>query len=254
MIPLRSSSALGGGEFASLIMQETGMAREAAILEQVVAGNVPDFLRALKTISLVGDGRVVELDVLPDVVSVGTDDDFVRMPMTAKKAQQLADLWGMSLITPALSDAIWLHADVRIDPINTVMPPTDQMSSTRWYVDSSRKIEKARAGRTGLIAGHKKDVVLSNSLSLPEFKDRRVGIYGWHQVNGVPIQGMNPSKGMTNTHDIDYVDYSQCIRLVSKTTRVNGVDTPLLDIFADPQLAPLINRDGVLTYTRYPTD
>ncbi len=45
------------------------------------------------------------------------------------------------------------------------------------------KQPKNAAGK--LIAGHKKDVVITNRLlTMP----KRVAIYGWHRPNGSPIQ------------------------------------------------------------------
>jgi hypothetical protein len=52
-----------------------------------------------------------------------------------------------------------------------------------------------------LVAGHKKDIIKPR-------RSGRVTIYGWHKLNGHPIQP--PS----NVHDDDYEDYANCLRLV----------------------------------------
>lgn len=65
-------------------------------------------------------------------------------------------------------------------------------------------IEGQRQGRKGLIAGIKKDVVISGKL-LQDAKAHRVAIYGWHKTDSKPIQPLY-------TGHIDwYVDYSHGI-------------------------------------------
>jgi hypothetical protein len=254
-IPDRRGS-MTGSEFAKTLTHvPSGPARELAIYQQFELGNVPDFMRTPKRLSMPGSAVVLELDILPDVLCVGTDDDFVRVPMNPHTAQRIADLFSASLITPFISDQIWTQADVRINPMSVLMPPTAEMTSTQWFVDQNAKIEHVRAGRGGLIAGHKKDVVIANALALPEFQDR-VAIYGWHQTNGVPIQGLNPSKGIppSHTHVSTYADYSHGVRLVAQDVVRDGADYDLSEIMEDEELAALVNgASGVLTFTRYTT-
>ena len=54
---------------------------------------------------------VVEEDTLG---AVGSDEDFFRIPLTPGTAQRVADLTGTSLPTPAIVDAIWEAAEVRL--------------------------------------------------------------------------------------------------------------------------------------------
>lgn len=245
-----------GSEFAGTIMNlGPGAARELAIFQQFELGNIPDFMRTPKRLRIADDKHVIEMDVLPDVLCVGTDDDFLRVPMTPATLQKIANLFDATLITPFLSDQIWVQADVRIDPMTVTMPPTHEMRSTKWFVDQNAKIEKQRAGRTGGIAGHKKDIVICNTLALKEFHDR-VGIYGWHQVSGKPIQGMNPSPGipLKRTHDAKYDDYSHGGRLGDGEVLVDGSLRDFEEVAQHPKLAHLLNGTyGPLTYFRYPT-
>jgi hypothetical protein len=253
-IPARADDALTGSQFAAQVMDvPLGPDREEAIFQQLSTGNIPDFLRASRTIVLSASSISITVEVLPDVLCVGMDDDFVRVPMNPKTAQRVADLFGASLITQALSDAIWRQADVRIDALRTTMPPCSEMTSTRWFVDQNDKVEHLRASRTGLIAGHKKDVVLANTLSRPEFKDNRVAIYGWHKLTGAPIQSLNPMPTTHLTHEITYADYSHGIRLIAANVTINDDTVPFVDAAQNPLFAPLLNCGGVLTYLRYPT-
>ena len=85
------------------------------------------------------------------------------------------------------------------------------------FLRSNREIELQRT-EAGIpvgafIGGIKKDVVLSNSLLDAPGK---VAIYGWHQLDGKPIQPLYV--GHVNT----WVDYSHGIRLIKKLVQVDG--------------------------------
>ena len=247
--------ATPGSVFVESILDlPLGPTREDAIFEQFVFGNVPDFMRKTRLVLPHFAPNDVRIEVLPDVLCVGTDDDFVRVPMNPKTAQKVADLFAGTLITPWMSDTIWKQADVRLTP--ATMPPTAGMTSTPWFRDHNAKVQAQLALRTpntGLVAGHKKDVVLANTLALPEFKDTHVAIYGWHEPDGKPIQGLNPSPGEKLTHAITYADYSHGIRLAALSCTVDGQMYSLESLMTDAVLSPAFNGTGPLLYTRYPT-
>ena len=46
------------------------------------------------------------IEVMPDYLAVGSDDDFVRMPMRPQTAQQIADAFGCVLPTRKIVDAM----------------------------------------------------------------------------------------------------------------------------------------------------
>ncbi len=96
-----------------------------------------------------------------------------------------------------------------------------------------------------LVAGHKKDVVIANQVFATRGK---VAIYGWHRGPDRPIQPLYTG------HTSAWVDYSHGIRLVQRKMLVNGQPRQIEDVLADPQLAPLLNSDGVMTRTRYPVE
>ena len=64
------------------------------------------------------------------------------------------------------------------------------MRSSDYYLHHQRLIEEQLAGhpRGELVAGHKKDLVLTNRLW---WRRDRVAIYGWHQGRGQPIQPLS---------------------------------------------------------------
>jgi hypothetical protein len=88
-----------------------------------------------------------------------------------------------------------------------------------------------------LIAGDKKDLVLTNAL---RGAPGHIAIYGWHLASGHPIQPLNL------WHGTRYADYSHGVRLVSQTVFVNGAPARLLDALADAQLGPLLSDEGAL--------
>jgi hypothetical protein len=244
--------AVGGSTFCSSIIDvPLGQAREEAILQQYVFGNVPAFLRKSKTLVVTSGMRQALFEVLPDVLCVGTDEDFVRTPMNPMTAQRVADLYGATLITPFLSDLIWRDADLQLAPIVFRSLP-DKDTSTACFVEHNQRIESYRLGNWGLIAGHKKDIVLTSSLSLPPFQDKCVGLYGWHQHDGTPLQGLVPVPGGLPSYSLDYVDYSYGVRLISLECKVDGAVRDLREVAVDPELSLLFTGVGPLTYLRYP--
>jgi hypothetical protein len=90
-----------------------------------------------------------------------------------------------------------------------------------------------------LTAGDKKDLVLTEELWR---SPGRVAIYGWHKLTGTPIQPLS------TVHGARYVDYSHGLRLISNTVYVNGAVRSMEDVLADPQLAPILSREGPLQH------
>jgi hypothetical protein len=96
--------------------------------------------------------------------------------------------------------------------------------------------------RGGLIAGHKKDVVIATKVFAAPGK---VAIYGWHQVDGKPIQPLYIG------HTAAWVDYSHGLRLVQRRMTVDGEPKTIDEVLADPRLAPLLSREGPMRQCRY---
>jgi hypothetical protein len=96
-----------------------------------------------------------------------------------------------------------------------------------------------------LVAGHKKDVVISARLA---GVTNKVAIYGWHQTNGLPIQPLYLG------HVSSWVDYSQCVRLVSQSMLVNGEKKSIAEVLADSKLCGLLSDEGAITNARYSTN
>jgi hypothetical protein len=121
-----------------------------------------------------------------------------------QEAADLAKQNGCELPTPALVDAIWKHADLRIQPRPQQFKKWTlaEMTDPEVYKRQQEYIDSQLDGKTWtLIAGTHKDIVAHN---------KKLGLYGWHQLNGKPIQPFY--SGHTTTHK----DYSQGLRLTKK--------------------------------------
>lgn len=260
-IPARPDGSMTGSQLASSIIEmDLGPERELAIFQQFELGNIPNFLRTLlpitrTVIDVAGGKKECTYWVTSDVLAIGTDNDFMRVPMNPLTATKIADLYGASLITRQVSRDIHANATIKLDPLNEKLPltmpsgdPKIPMTGTRAFVEQNAKIEtQRRAFRQPvgvLIAGHKKDIVLCKAL---EGAHDRVAIYGWHKPNGNPIQGLNAV-----SHNNRYADYSHGVRLVSDTILVNDDYMTFEEVIRTPALAGLISDEGALSISRYP--
>ena len=86
-----------------------------------------------------------------------------------------------------------------------------------------------------MLAGHKKDVVLTNRLAA---KADRIAIYGWHRDPGDPIQPLS------TVHGARYADYSHGVRLVWNQVTIEGRQRSIYDVLHDPRLAPVLSYEG----------
>jgi hypothetical protein len=253
-LPKRPANAIGGAEFAKQIVkldQKDVIKRDAAILREILSGNFPDFLRKFKKIEIRGrltadknDTEVTGiLAVAPDYLAVGSDDDFVRIPMMPQTAQLIADKFGCSLPTRKIVDAIDSQAELKLEP----HPMTEAREAVSTFVEHNQIIEGQRAGKPlGLLTiGIKKDIVLT-----PRIFERpqRLAIYGWRQLNGQPIQPL------TIVHWNQYVDYSHGVRLIRDTIEVDGKKLKIADLLAHPDQCGLVSDEGPMKPPRYPTD
>ncbi|HAE41144.1 MAG TPA: hypothetical protein DCG57_21290, partial [Candidatus Riflebacteria bacterium] len=80
-IPIRAGAAGSGSEFMKRTEKMTPAQREEAILAEILAGNIPSFLREFKEIEVsrkLKDGKVhvIKYKVMPDVLAIGNDSDF----------------------------------------------------------------------------------------------------------------------------------------------------------------------------------
>lgn len=246
-LPALQGEAVAGSIIASALAGKAQHEVEDVFEIHLRMGNVPAFLRTPVKVPVATVGHIGAVFVLPDVLAVGTDDDFFRVPLTPGLAQRVADLSGAMLPTRALSIAIWECATVKLSPRPMGAPYDETMCSPERFWAHHVSIEEQRrelGARLGaLVAGHKKDVVVTPLLaSRPD----RVAIYGWHTLSGAPIQGLNAS-----SHSSAYRDYSHGIRLVDRMMDVDGAPASLPQILNDPNLHRMVSDEGPSRIWRY---
>lgn len=216
--------------------------REDAVAREVLAGNVPDFERRLVAVALEAtspSGRSLHgtVFVLPDYLAIGTDEDFVRIPLTIRMARGIARDLRCVLPTPHLVDRIHEAAIVKLT--SPRLGPGDRMGTMDYFARHNALIEARRdavdvaVGR--LVSGPKKDLVITRRmLEIPG----RTAIYGWFSGDGEAIQPLSL------VHDDRYVDYAHGVRFVDETMLVGGEERSILDVLADPEAAPLLSDEG----------
>ena len=238
-IPRRPRSAGDGSAVIGRLTNAGGRERDEAIVSEVLAGNVPDFLRNLVPVTFTGGGATITLCVAPDYLAVGSDRDFVRVPLGLPAAMRVAERFDMVLPTTRMVDAIYQQASVHLSP--SPMDPTSAMVTTNYFLRHNATVQgqlRQAGARLGqLVSGQKKDLVLTNRL---QSNPGQVAIYGWHQRNGHAIQPLS------TVHQAQYADYSHGIRLISRRAYVNGRPVDLRDLLADSRLAALVSSEGTI--------
>lgn len=243
-IPVRDHSAETGTAFMSRIREMPREEREEEIFHAAAAGNIPDFLRQTVILrgefeDLEGTRHLLEYEVMPDYLAIGSDEDFCRIPMNPLTAQRLADLFGASLLTARLSDHIWSQADVKPEPF-FYKPVGNANELTIKFEEHNAQTEKQLAeagGRHGqLVAGIKKDVIISSRIA--ERPDRVV-IYGWHKPDGNPIQPVYSG------HVWWYVDYSHGIRFMNRQVLLDGRPADVRELLKDPVLFRVLSNEDL---------
>ncbi|OQP53440.1 hypothetical protein A4H97_23635 [Niastella yeongjuensis] len=149
-------------------------------------------------------------------------------------AQAIADSLHCFLPTRKMVNDIYTQAAVMLEPV----PLYAYRDSAITFWHHHLIIEGQRKGKKGLIAGIKKDVVSSSKIT-----GKNVVIYGWHQLNGKPIQPLYGG------HVNWYVDYSHGIRLVSRNLKIAGRRMDYMDVLSHPIYKKLlIDEDSVRSY------
>lgn len=196
-----------------------------------------------------------------DYFSIGTPTDFVRVPVSGTLAQQLCDRFGWIVPTTMMTDLVWRQSDLKLSPLPWGPPYDSSMMSVERFVSHHYRIEEqierasANQAAAGLISGHKKDVVLSGRMAA---EPKSVAIYGWHRLNGTPIQGPTASL----RHELSYRDYSHGLRPIASMMDWEGKKVPVAEVLQDPQRCRWLVHEmmldgrfdeGPLRVVRYPT-
>jgi hypothetical protein len=236
-----------------------GRARDRYVVEAVRSGRArPEWA---KVTSRAG-GHEAVFEVSRDALLV----DGVRVGVSARVAQEIADLTGASLLTTKLLDLMWEERGVTLLP----MPRGQaEMTTTREMRAYSAGIEKAieRAGGSGIVQTLGKAWVLDDRLAEVDGRAKTIGgvpvacNYGWH-FSGGSFQGIAGERATSGDarviqgpgfhHDLDWTDYSQVCLLARQACVVDGRPATLAEVLTSPELAPLASARGAVRVTRQP--
>ena len=256
-LPPRSAAAETGTAFVERMASLERTEREQAILTAIREGNLPTWSRRLLPIEITvradngkSDSKPAakpgaELDaksevrlrltVQQDYLAIGSDEDAVRIPMTPATAWQIGELLNCSLPTTRLCDDIFDAAPLHVNP----RPMTKDRDRWATFLEHDRLIEQQLKGksRESLVAGHKKDLVISNELLK---KEHRVAIYGWHYPSGVAIQPLYAG------HVDWYTDYSHGVRMISNVVEIDGQVRDYRDLLRSDSTNGWLSNEGAI--------
>lgn len=250
----RDTNMIEGSEFIKKIENLSFIQAEEEIYREILKGNIPNFLRQFKCIRyFCGEHNKVKVELycLPDYLAIGSDKDFIRMPMGPLTAQLIADSLNCTLPSEFLVDIIAKASEGSIEPF-PFRPKGDRNTYPIAFEDSNNAINalfKAKGYKFGqLISGLKKDVILTSKVT-DSLRPNHVTIYGWHYSNGKHIQPSN------NVHINTYVDYSHGIRLIYKIIKINGREYDLTKVYSSKEMFRYVsNEKEPMTRSTYAGD
>lgn len=240
-----STDRMSGSGFYKTVTTWKWAARDSLAVQEILSGNIPAFLKSFVAVrSTIKDSLGVSHQavfyVSPDYLSIGTNEDWARIPLTPMAAQKIADSFHCFLPTRKMVDLIYARAAVKLEPVP--MYAFRDSSVTMWQ--HHLIIEGQRSGRKGLIAGIKKDLVISGKITT-DAKPNREAIYGWHLLNGKPIQPLYTG------HVNWWVDYSHGIRLIAEIIKVDGKKMHYTEVLKNPLYQNLLCDEDRCDFYKY---
>jgi hypothetical protein len=175
----------------------------------------------------------IEIDVGGGLsVTVSTDalkatipeiDHPIRLP--ASYAETITICRTLECVPPttAISDAIWSAAAVIVKPRALVMNAADarMMATVEWSIRHNDAVDAAALDPAQLVADVGKDWILDDGIAV-----RGAVNYGWRLDKTQLLQPLG------HMHDAAHWDYSQVLRAVQRSARLDGESIDLLDYLA----------------------
>jgi len=268
-----------GSTFVQAYAPRGYLAWEAAAVAMAQAGGQDFAPWGWVDLTLSDDaGNTATLQVMADVLAIGTAENHVRLPLRPGPAQSVCNVFGWMLPTPWLVYQIWRSATRKCTPhamVPNLGAKLDQYAAHSNLVDqevaqlaaSSSPLPAGGGQRAAgsfapaLVAGAKKHVVVSNA-----YKPASVVIFGWYKPSPPApdvfdqdhIQhpwddpDRQPVQVLSNAHGDFYVDYSHGIQPVQGTCTVNGQTMRTDALYQDPKLCHLVSNEGPVRVVRYP--
>lgn len=229
------TAAPGAKSFLERSSHYSPVQREQAIYQHFLASDEQLKSTSFTKVYIEDKNHTLLIEVTKDYLRLGNRNDWVRMPMSLDTALRVAELCNCILPTTKIVDAIYAQATARIYP--QCLEPSSKMVTNAYFLEHHELIEaQLLDSDIGLLAGHKKDVVLTKRLL---HQGNRVAIYGWQRPrDGSVIQPLS------TWHGRDYVDYSHGIRLIKNEAILDGKKVELKEVLKDPKLTHLISYEG----------
>lgn len=244
-IPARNGLAITGSEFYRKSVSFNWAQRDSFAVKEILSGNIPSFLKFFVPVNAEikdSSGKTIKARyfVCADYLSIGSNNDWARVPLTPMAAQQIADSFYCFLPTRKMVDDIYKAAVVKPEPVPmyAFRDSTITMYQHHLIVEGQRKLRK------GLIAGIKKDVIISEKI-IKDSRPNRIAIYGWQKLDGTPIQPVYTG------HVNWYTDYSHGIRLVYQIIYVDGKPMNYVDVLKHKSLKKLLCDEADCNFYRY---
>lgn len=261
--------------------------RASEVLALLPASNIAE--RDALLLGLAEQGEIVaewadltigdlKIRVLRDALKWGEPGDAVRLGVTPRTQQQIADLLGAVLLTPKLSDAC---ARAAADAGGLVRPHTQPINSTTdGYAKLSSAIDAdLPTSYGGIVSGFKDWCVSADVFTKKGYATN----YGWHipkdkakAWSPIPVEklvasvsdpGLLVVQGPYEAHDTGkdldgdgdtdtgHADYSQLVRVVHRVAHWKGRAVDLADVYTGkigPEAAACVSHEGALADWRLP--
>ncbi|MBS1642611.1 MAG: hypothetical protein JST94_01890 [Bacteroidetes bacterium] len=244
--PQPNVNAINGNQFYKTVAAWKWKERDSLAVKEILSGNIPSFLKKFVRINVQCFDSVNKkiihayYFVAPDYLSIGSNANWARVPLTPMAAQKIADTLHCFLPTRKMVNDIYNQSVIKLEPVP--MYAFRDSSVTMWQhhliIEGQRQLKK------GLIAGIKKDVVISGLISRYP-KPNHEAIYGWHKLDGKPIQPLYVG------HINWWVDYSHGIRLVYEKIWVEGKPMLYADVLSNTTLKNLLCDEGYCDFYKY---
>lgn len=223
-----------------LNLPKNAVDRDAAILARI--GNL-EF--EYWDIQIQGKNHLGVFRVFRDAAKI----DGVRITVTARCAQQIADRLHASLTTPAIEDWIYSQSNLRL-PV--VVEALETMSTNKVMISHSRKLDALVGGESGLIGNVGKSWSLANGLLTHPGMAMNYGLFTRSSKHLSVTGKFRVIQQPGYRHNLAHYDYIQNLRLISRSCIVDGQTIDLWDVYESPSLSELVSTEGVLKVVRQP--
>jgi hypothetical protein len=147
--PVALANRITGNDFYHQAFAMKWKERDSFAVKEILAGNIPSFLKKFKRIKvLITDsitGKIIHAEyfVSPDYLSIGTNDDWARINITALRHKKLQTASIVFLPTRKMVDDIYKAAKIKLEPVP--MYAFRDSTPTMWH--HHLIIEGQRKGR-----------------------------------------------------------------------------------------------------------